>query len=117
MIVSLILIFIYLQVIILAFFVVAALADTRPIIIPVLERTEKHDDAGQFALRYITGDGITVSETGALKKTLDGKDYVLVKEGEYSYTGPDGVLYRTKYVSDEKGFRAEGAHLPKPVVA
>lgn len=35
-------------------------------------------------------------------------------QGSYSYTGPDGVLYTIRYIADENGFRAEGAHIPTP---
>lgn len=38
---------------------------------------------------------------------------VLVVTGSYSFIGPDGVTYFVKYESDEKGYRAEGAHLPE----
>ncbi|KAK2716505.1 uncharacterized protein LOC136039489 [Artemia franciscana] len=33
-------------------------------------------------------------------------------EGEYSYEGPDGKTYMTKYRADDNGFVAEGDHLP-----
>lgn len=36
------------------------------------------------------------------------------KEGSFAYTGPDGVVYSTRYVADENGYRPEGAHLPTP---
>lgn len=98
--------------------IVAALTATEARkVIPVLERTEVTDERGQFALRYRSADGTVFSESGALKPTADGKDYVLVKEGEYSFIADDGKVYRTKYVADEKGFRAEGEHLPISVVA
>jgi hypothetical protein len=37
-----------------------------------------------------------------------------VKQGKYSYTGDDGVVYTVTYIADENGFRAEGDHLPTP---
>lgn len=85
--------------------------------IPVLERTEKHDEVGQFALRYLSADGTSVSEQGVLKPASSGKGHVLHKFGEYTFTAPNGQVFRTKYVADNHGFRAEGDHLPKSVVA
>lgn len=35
--------------------------------------------------------------------------------GRYSYK-LDGVLYTVTYTSDSNGFKAEGDHLPKPIV-
>ncbi|KAJ9591754.1 hypothetical protein L9F63_001690, partial [Diploptera punctata] len=61
---------------------------------------------------YLSGDGTSVSEQGALKPTADGKDVVLVKQGSYSYTSPEGTPITLKYIADELGFRPEGAHLP-----
>lgn len=37
-----------------------------------------------------------------------------VMQGSYSYTGPDGVIYTIRYIADENGYRAEGAHIPTP---
>lgn len=48
--------------------------------IPVLQKTEVRDDAGQYALSYLTGNGIAFAEQGALKPTADGTDNVLVKQ-------------------------------------
>ncbi|CAG2053681.1 unnamed protein product [Timema podura] len=86
-------------------------------IIPVLQRTEVRDEAGQFSLSYLSGDGTTLNEQGALKPTADGTDNVLVKQGSFSYTSPEGIPISLTYVADELGFRPEGAHLPvAPVV-
>ena len=35
--------------------------------------------------------------------------------GQFSYTGPDGVVYKVVYVADANGFQPQGAHLPTPV--
>ena len=53
-----------------------------------------------------------MSETGALKPTLDRTDNVLVKQGSYRYTSPEGNTYQVEYTADENGFHAEGAHFP-----
>lgn len=92
-----------------------AIAVARAPIIPVLRRNEVHDEAGQYALGYETGNGIIVEEQGALRKNLDGEfkdDVVLVKRGSFSYPGPDGRTYRVEYTADETGFHPTGAHLP-----
>lgn len=82
---------------------------------PVLQRTEIRDEAGQYALSYLTGDGIAVAEQGALKRTLDGTDNVLVKQGSYAYRGTDGRKYEVRYIADENGFQPVGDHLPVDV--
>jgi hypothetical protein len=66
-----------------------------------------------FAYSYETGDGTSAQEQGYLKNA-GSADEAQVSEGSYSYTGPDGVTYSVRYIADENGFRAEGAHLPTP---
>ncbi|XP_066996208.2 endocuticle structural glycoprotein SgAbd-8 isoform X2 [Anabrus simplex] len=80
--------------------------------IPVLSRTEHRDDSGQFSLSYTSGDGTTFSEQGVLAPTADGKDYVLVKNGAYSYTSPEGIPVAVKYTADTNGFHPESASIP-----
>ncbi|XP_023710693.1 endocuticle structural glycoprotein SgAbd-8-like [Cryptotermes secundus] len=81
-------------------------------VIPVLQRTEVRDEVGQFSISYLSGDGTAVSEQGALKPNADGSDNVLVQQGSFSYTSPEGNPIRVTYVADELGFRPEGSHLP-----
>ncbi|XP_046393118.1 endocuticle structural glycoprotein ABD-5-like [Ischnura elegans] len=86
-------------------------------VIPVLQRDEARDDHGQFSLRYITGDGTTVTEQGKLTPNSDGSDLVLVKEGSYTYTSPEGKTVTIRYVADERGFQPVGDAIPvAPVV-
>ncbi|XP_046392288.1 larval cuticle protein 65Ag1-like [Ischnura elegans] len=84
-------------------------------VIPVLLRDEVRDEAGQFTLRYVTGDGTTVSEAGQLVPNNEGDDNVLVKQGSYTFTSPEGQTFTVEYISDANGFRASGAHLPQSV--
>ena len=53
---------------------------------------------------YETANGIKAEETGTLKKTTD-KDNpeVIVAQGSYSYTDPDGKLISVTYVADDEG--------------
>ncbi|XP_059607798.1 endocuticle structural glycoprotein SgAbd-5-like [Phlebotomus argentipes] len=79
--------------------------------IPVLERTEVRDEHGQYALSYLTANGIATAEQGALKQSAGGN--VLVRQGSWAYLGPDNVKYVVNYVADENGYRATGSHLPE----
>jgi hypothetical protein len=65
--------------------------------------------------RYDTENGISVSSSGLLKN-IGAKEPAQVSSGSYSYTAPDGTPIVTNWVADEFGFRAEGDHLPKPVI-
>ena len=65
-----------------------------------------------LSFSYLSGDGTTFNEQGALKPNADGTDNVLVKQGSFSYTSPEGNPVQLTYVADEFGFRPEGSHLP-----
>ncbi|KAI8428869.1 hypothetical protein MSG28_007509 [Choristoneura fumiferana] len=65
---------------------------------------------GSYRYRYLT------EETGSLKKASgpDSSD-VIIAQGAFSYTAPDGTVINLNYVADdENGFKPEGAHLPTP---
>ena len=42
----------------------------------------------------------------------DSENVVIVKQGDYSFTGDDGQVYSLQYVADDNGFQPQGAHLP-----
>ncbi|CAG9560400.1 unnamed protein product [Danaus chrysippus] len=86
------------------------LAATRAL--PALEYEEVRDKYGQFALRYITAEGIVVSERGRLVPNLEGDGYVLITEGEISYISDDGKTYVTKFTAGIDGNHVQGDHLP-----
>jgi hypothetical protein len=60
-----------------------------------------------------TSDGKSAQEQGQLKNVGTENEAIEVR-GQYSYTGPDGVVYTVTYVANENGFQPEGVHLPKP---
>jgi hypothetical protein len=65
---------------------------------------------------YETGNGIRAEETGTLKRATspDTQD-VIVAQGSYSYTSPEGELIQVTYVADDVGgFQPQGSHLPTP---
>lgn len=68
-----------------------------------------------YVHRYLTGDGTSVQEQGALKVNPDGEykgDYTLVKKGSYQYTAPDGTPVQVTYTADENGFQPQGSVIP-----
>uniref|UniRef100_A0A182JAC1 Uncharacterized protein n=1 Tax=Anopheles atroparvus TaxID=41427 RepID=A0A182JAC1_ANOAO len=69
----------------------------------ILAQEHNHEPSGAYNYRYETSNGIAAQQT-----SYDGANAV----GEYSYTGPDGVLYRVAYNADTYGFQPQGAHLP-----
>lgn len=65
---------------------------------------------------YETANGIKAEEVGTLKRaTSADKTDVIVNQGSYSYTAPDGQVISVSYVADDEGgFQPQGAHLPTP---
>ncbi|KAG8237856.1 hypothetical protein J437_LFUL002465 [Ladona fulva] len=68
-------------------------------------REEVKDQNGQFEIRHSDGKGTLVNESGKLISTDDGWEYVIVKEGDYSFTSPEGSPVAVTYIADEKGVK------------
>ncbi|XP_049865995.1 endocuticle structural glycoprotein ABD-4-like [Pectinophora gossypiella] len=103
------------------FFGVVALAASAPQkpadqVIAILKQDFDQQVDGSYRYSYETENGIKAEETGTLKKTSgpDASD-VIVAQGGFSYTAPDGTQINLNYIADdENGFKPEGAHLPTP---
>ncbi|XP_049942669.1 endocuticle structural glycoprotein SgAbd-2 [Schistocerca serialis cubense] len=82
--------------------------------VPILQYSNEVNPDGSYAYSYQTGNGIAAQEQGYLKnpgqRDLEAENV----QGTFSYTAPDGTPISLRYVADENGFRAEGAHLPTP---
>nr|XP_014278055.1 larval cuticle protein 1-like [Halyomorpha halys] len=106
---------------ILALILFLAIATALPPInyrdIEVVSQEDRRDHLGQFAYRYLFEDGTEITEQGALKRTPDGKDNVLVKKGSYRYMSPEGQEVRVDYIADETGYHAISSSIPQPVQA
>jgi hypothetical protein len=61
---------------------------------------------GSFGYEYQTDNGIKRKEEST------GYGPNKVTRGFYSYVGPDGRTYTTRYIADRFGYRAYGDHLP-----
>ncbi|TKX27927.1 flexible cuticle protein 12-like [Spodoptera litura] len=73
-----------------------------------------NDNIGVEGYNYAveTSDGKSAQEQGVLKNVGSENEAIEVR-GQFSYTGPDGVVYAVNYIANELGFQPEGAHLPK----
>ena len=60
---------------------------------------------------YELSDGQKREESGYFKYLSDDVK-VWVVRGFYSYLNESGIELKVEYISDEKGYRATGAHLP-----
>ena len=60
---------------------------------------------------FETENGIYASESGKPVEGYGDEESYDVN-GQFSYTGPDGVVYKVVYVADANGFQPQGAHLP-----
>ncbi|XP_031616478.1 flexible cuticle protein 12-like [Contarinia nasturtii] len=80
----------------------------------VLKNENSNIGVGDYHSQYETSNNIQSDESGELRQGPEG--YFLAKHGSYSYTAPDGILYTVQWTADENGFKAEGTHLPKPLV-
>lgn len=71
--------------------------------------------------RWETSDGSKHEEEGQLKNQGTENEGIAVR-GQYSWVGPDQVLYTVTYIADENGFQptieqGPGGGVPPAVVA
>ena len=63
--------------------------------------------------RYETGNGIQAQAAGDQKPA--GRDELIHSvQGQFAYTGDDGVPVQISYIADENGYQPQGAILPTP---
>ncbi|CAH0407741.1 unnamed protein product [Chilo suppressalis] len=126
----------------LGFVVLGSCAPQKPSdqVIAIVKQDFDQQPDGSYRYSYETENGIKAEETGTLKKASgpDAAD-VIVAQGGFSYTAPDGTVINLNYVADDEGgfkpelnyidstaiklnyvaddeggFKPEGAHLPTP---
>nr|XP_053639588.1 cuticle protein AM/CP1114-like [Cherax quadricarinatus] len=81
--------------------------DSREVV-PILKDDRVHEDDGRYNLDVETGNGISLSQSGA----PSGPEGAVVKAGQYSYTAPDGSHIQVKFVADENGYQPQSDVLP-----
>ncbi|CAH1644285.1 unnamed protein product [Spodoptera littoralis] len=85
-------------------------------VIAIVSQEFDQQPDGSYRYSYETENGIKAEEAGTLKKASgpDAGD-VIVAQGGFSYTAPDGTVINLNYIADDdNGFKPEGAHLPTP---
>ncbi|XP_069674207.1 endocuticle structural glycoprotein SgAbd-4-like [Periplaneta americana] len=82
--------------------------------VPILSQNSIINPDGSYQWSYETGNGIAASEEGFLKNAGNPETEAQVAQGQFSYTGDDGIPISLTYTADENGFVARGAHLPTP---
>ncbi|CAH1983131.1 unnamed protein product [Acanthoscelides obtectus] len=76
-------------------------------------RLEQDSIPDGYRYLYETENGILAEEEGHLA-AVGQKEEAIQARGYFTYTGPDNVVYRVDYTSDENGFNPVGDHLPTP---
>lgn len=65
----------------------------------------------KFVHSYETSNKIAASENGVLADAGTENEGIEV-QGQFSYLGPDNVLYSVRYTAGRAGFQPVGDHLP-----
>ncbi|KAG7206512.1 hypothetical protein KM043_003857 [Ampulex compressa] len=66
---------------------------------------------GSYQYSYETSNGIRAQEEGHPNQ-LDAETTAMEARGDFSFTAPDGQVYRVSYVANQDGFQPQGDHLP-----
>ncbi|XP_015595897.1 larval cuticle protein LCP-17 [Cephus cinctus] len=100
-----------------AFFVISCvlvatvMADISEKVIPILSQEQDISPDGSFSTKWVSGNGISVQEQGALKNP-GTKDEAQVIKGAASWTDPNGVPVQLSWNADENGAVFQGSHIP-----
>lgn len=103
---------VFFQIVALALLAVASAASVSYEPIPIVRQDADVNFDGTYHSSFETGNGIVAEEHGVLKnagvKDAEAEEVI----GSVAYSAPDGTPISLKYVANENGFVAEGAHLP-----
>ncbi|XKL61495.1 hypothetical protein PGB90_008552 [Kerria lacca] len=80
--------------------------------VPILNQNAELNPDGSYRHGFQSGNGISVEEQGTIKNKGSPDNEINSVQGYFSYPGLDGAQYTLTYTSDERGFIAQGSHLP-----
>ncbi|XP_066584030.1 endocuticle structural glycoprotein SgAbd-1-like [Prorops nasuta] len=85
---------------------------TKPV--AILKQTQDQSPEGSYNYNYETENGIAVSQTGQATPLGPNGEPVVVVQGQYQFTAPDGTPVAVSYVADQNGYQPTGDSLPVP---
>ncbi|KZC11552.1 Endocuticle structural glycoprotein SgAbd-1, partial [Dufourea novaeangliae] len=99
---------------ILSFVLTAVVAGEVLIQTPPAIIKQSHDlsSDGSYSYSYQTENGIYQAENGTPVVVDPSNPPVVVSQGQYQYTAPDGTPIAVSYVADHNGFQPQGEHIP-----
>ncbi|KAF0302931.1 Cuticle protein 3 [Amphibalanus amphitrite] len=86
-----------------------------PKVYQILKQEAELRDDQSYDSHFETENGIYASESGRPVEGYGDDEESYDVNGQFSYTGDDGVVYKVVYVANGNGFQPQGAHLPTPV--
>jgi hypothetical protein len=78
----------------------------------ILRQAQDISPEGSYNYAYETENGIAASEQGSPQPLGPKGEPVVIAQGQFQYTAPDGTPIAVEYSADENGFHPQGAHLP-----
>lgn len=99
------------MVISLALFAVAS-ADVSELPAVIVKQSQDISPDGAYAYAYETDNGIYHAESGTPVVADARSAPVVITQGQYQYTAPDGTPISVKYIADQNGFQPQGDHIP-----
>ncbi|CAK1553615.1 unnamed protein product [Leptosia nina] len=107
--------------VILALVASVSCAPQNPQDVQIVRYDSDNSGLGSYSFAWELSDGSKHEEQGQLKNQGTENESSVV-QGQYSWVGPDGVLYTITYIADENGFQPQiqqgpGGAIPAGVVA
>ncbi|XP_017886965.1 larval cuticle protein LCP-17-like [Ceratina calcarata] len=79
----------------------------------IVKQSQDLSPDGSYSYSYETDNGIYHGATGTRVATNAKNTPVIVTQGQYQYTAPDGTPIQVTYTADQNGFQPQGAHIPQ----
>ncbi|XP_076652015.1 larval cuticle protein LCP-17 [Halictus rubicundus] len=78
----------------------------------ILKQASDLSQDGTYSYEYETENGIHHTEHGSPVVVDPNHPPVVITQGQYQYTAPDGTPIAVSYVADHNGYQPQGDHIP-----